>query len=106
MGFITSNLVTIMLIIGIAAFIVSVITQVTKNIGFLAKIPTDLQVIVLSIIVCLTGYFAYASYLKTEIIWYYIAGAIMGAFIVAFVTMYGWVKLTELFKRFVNKEGA
>ncbi len=98
--YITNNLVLLLTIIGALAFLVSVITEVTKGIGFLARIPTDLQVIILSALLCLVTYFAYASYFSIEIRWYYIAGCIIAAFIVAFVAMYGWEKLSTLYNRF------
>lgn len=101
MSFITNNLASIMFVIGLAVFLVAVITQVTKNIDILKKIPTDLQVIVLSIIICMVGYLAYAAYSNTAVTWYYVVGSFFGAFIVAFVSMYGWSKLKDLFKRLV-----
>jgi hypothetical protein len=104
---ISSNAVVLLTVIGVLAFLVSAITEVTKNIGILAKVPTDLQVIVLSLILCLLAYFSYVSYINTVIIWYYVAGAIIGSFIVSFVAMYGWDKLTQLWNRFqtTSKEG-
>jgi hypothetical protein len=101
----TNNLAIIMAIIGLAAFLVSVITEVTKGIGFLKRIPTDVQVIVLSVMVCLVAYFAYVSYFIIEIQWYFIAGCLVVAFIVAFVAMYGWEKLSSLYKRFAKDKG-
>jgi hypothetical protein len=103
-AFFTNNLVLLLTIIGVLAFLVSAITEVTKNVGFLKRIPTDLQVIVLSTALCLVAYFAYTSYFNVDIQWYYIAGCLIAAFIVAFVAMYGWEKMTALYKRFTNKE--
>jgi hypothetical protein len=102
---IMNNIALIMLVIGLAAFLVSVITEVTKGIGVMKKIPTDVQVIVLSIVVCLVAYLAYISYFNIEIQWYYIAGCFVIAFIVAFVAMYGWEKLNLLYKRFTKDKG-
>lgn len=96
----TNNALLLLAIIGVLAFLVSVITEVTKNIGFLAKIPTDLQVIILSVMLCLMTYFTYASYFKLKIEWYYISACLVAAFIVAFVAMYGWDKLSTLYSRF------
>lgn len=101
----TSNLILLLTIIGVLAFLVSVITEVTKNIGFLKRIPTDLQVIILSVLLCLFAYFSYTSYYLIKIQWYYIAGCFIAAFIVAFVAMYGWDKLTSLYKRFKEPGG-
>lgn len=95
----TNNILLIFTIIGVLVFLVSVITEVTKNIGFLKRIPTDTQVIALSILLCNVSYFAYISYFSIEIQWYHIAGCFVAAFIVAFVAMYGWAKLTALYDR-------
>lgn len=94
-----------LMILGGLAFLISVITEVTKNLGFLKRIPTDLQVIVLSILLCQVSYFGYISSFKIQFEWYYCAAAFMASFIVAFVAMYGWEKLTTLYKRFKSHGG-
>lgn len=94
-----SNMTVLIAVIGALAFCVSVITQVFKGVGFLAKFPTDALVFVLSIGITVAAFVAYMQYIHTEILWYMILAAIMAGFIVAFVAMYGWEKLTELWKR-------
>lgn len=86
--------------IGILAFIVSLITQVFKGVGVLAKIPTDILVFILSIAITVVAFIAYMQYIKLVIIWYMYVAAVIAGFIVAFVAMYGWEKLSELWKRF------
>lgn len=104
MNWIIENMALIVLVIGGFAFLVSIITEVTKNIGFLQNIPTDLQVIILSIVLCLLAYFSYVSYAGAGIVWYFVVGSIILAFIVAFIAMYGWEKFNQLWERFKNKE--
>lgn len=95
------NYVTILFaVIGVLAFIVSAITEVTKCIGFLKRIPTDLQVIVLSLVITILAYLAYCSYKAATIEWYIFVGVILTSFLVAFVAMYGWDKFNELWSRF------
>lgn len=94
------NFMLLFAIIGVFAFFVSMITEVTKNLGFLKRIPTDLQVIILAQLLCQVAYFAYVSYFSIEIQWYYVAGCVVAAFIVSFVAMFGWTKLSELYYRF------
>lgn len=86
--------------IGAIAFVVSVITQVLKGVKPLDKLPTDILVFILSIVLTLVAFFAYASYSGMIVLWYYVVGAVIGGFIVAFVAMYGWTKLKELWDRF------
>ncbi|MFT4143284.1 MAG: hypothetical protein QM644_02425 [Mobilitalea sp.] len=102
MDFTASTFVTILAVIGFLALIVSIITEVTKGVAILSKIPTNLQVIVLSITLTLVAYFAYISYSGSVIIWYYIAADIIAGFTVAYVTLYGWDKLAGLYKKFRN----
>lgn len=96
----TSNIMIILAVIGAIAFIVSVITQVIKGVGVFEKIPTDGLVLVLSIGITVAAFVAYMQYLHMTILWYMVLAAIMAGFVVAFVAMYGWEKLSELWKRF------
>ena len=88
-----TNMTAILAVIGALAFIVSVITQVFKGVGVLAKIPTDILVLVLSIGITVTAFVAYMQYIQQTIIWYMILAAILAGFLVAFVAMYGWRSL-------------
>ena len=102
MDFTAGTFATILAAIGLLALIVSIITEVTKGVAILSKIPTNLQVIVLSITLTLLAYFAYITYSGSVIIWYYIVADIIAGFTVAYVTLYGWDKLAGLYKKFRN----
>ena len=95
-----ANMTIILAIIGALAFVVSVVTQVIKGVCVFTKIPTDNLVFVLSIGITVAAFVAYMQYIQTSILWYMILAAIIAGFIVAFVAMYGWEKLSELWKRF------
>lgn len=99
-----ANMTMILAVIGALAFMVSVITQVFKGVGVLSKIPTDILVFVLSIGITVVAFVAYMQYIQMTILWYMILAAIMAGFIVAFIAMYGWEKLSELWKRFGRTE--
>lgn len=103
MEIIIQNMTLIIAILGALAFMVSVITQVFKGVGFLSKIPTDILVFVLSIVLTVAAFIAYMQYIQQAILWYMILAAIMAGFIVAFISMYGWQKLSELWERFNPK---
>lgn len=98
------QITTLMGAIGAIAFVVSVITQVLKGVKPLDRLPTDILVFILSIVLTLVAFFAYASYAGLVILWYYVVGAVIAGFIVAFVAMYGWTKLKELWDRFKTGE--
>ena len=86
--------------VGALAFIVSVITEVVKRIGAMKKVPTDVVVLALSMVLTVVAFLAYAQYTSIAIVWYWIVAAIICGFFVAFIAMYGWNKLTELWARF------
>lgn len=100
MEFVFQNMTLFLAIIGAIAFMVSVITQVFKGVGALSRIPTDMLVLVLSIGLTVTAFVAYMQYAQLKIIWYMIIAAILAGFIVAFVSMYGWEKMTDLWYRY------
>ena len=91
-------------LLGIMAFIVSVITEVIKETKAVKKIPTDLLVITLSLILSVTAYFTFAAINDKAVIWYEVIGAIIVGFFVAFVAMFGWSKLDALYERFRNRD--
>ena len=97
---IVANMTIILAIIGTLAFFVSLITQVIKGIGIFARVPTDILVFVLSIGITVAAFVAYMQYIQMTILWYMVLAAIMAGFVVAFVAMYGWEKLSDLWKRF------
>lgn len=102
-----TNMTLLLGVIGILAFAVSIIVQVFKGVSVLKKIPTDILVFVLSIALTVTAFVAYMQYVQQAILWYMIIAAILAGLLVAFVAMYGWEKVSELWKRFYrgNVEG-
>ena len=92
--------------VGALAFVVSVITEVIKGIGVMKKVPTDIVVIILSMVLTVVAFFAYAQYVALVVAWYWVVAALICGFFVAFIAMYGWSKLNELWTRFNpnNKE--
>lgn len=97
---ILQNGAVILTIIGAMATFVTIVTEFTKTWGFLNRIPTSLQVLVVSMLVSILSVVIYVQMQKAEMIWYYIVGAIVLGWIVAYVSMYGWEKLTEMWGRF------
>ena len=51
-------------VVTLLAFLVSLITETIKNLGFLKKIPTNLVVLVLSVLLCIIAYVIAASVLN------------------------------------------
>lgn len=93
----------ILLGVAILCTFLSIVTEFTKQLGFLNKIPTDLQVLILSIIVCIIAYLAYASYTQVAITWYVLVAVIAAAFVVAIICCKGWSFVIDIWKRFYKK---
>ncbi len=99
-----TNMSMILLVAAAICTLVSIITEFTKEIGILNRIPTDLQVLVLSIIICTIVFFAYISYAKISFVWYYLVATIFAAFVIAIICTKGWDYLIGIRKRFYRKE--
>lgn len=85
--------------IGVTAFIVSVITQAIKEMPILKKIPTNVVVLVLSLILCPVEVVVLCQYYNIVILWYYIFASFIAAFIVYLVATGGWERVTELWNK-------
>lgn len=86
--------------IAAGAFIVSLIIQLIKDLPLLKKVPTQIVVIVLSIIICVIAYGSYTAINHSTIRWYMVVAAILAGFIVAYISMYGFDNLKKLWDRF------
>lgn len=86
--------------IAIVAIVVSVIVELTKNTKPLDKIPTELEVIVLSVAGAVLAIFVLSSIYNFTILWYYIVGAVIVGLFSAYVTMFGWEKLITIVNKF------
>lgn len=92
--------VTLILIgIGILAFLVSVITQVIKEMPWLKNIQTNAVALVIALILCPLAVVILCIYLQIVIVWYYIVGAVIAAFIVYLVATGGWEKVSQMWNR-------
>lgn len=89
-----------LIVLAAAAFTVSVITEVTKNLAILKYIPTDLYVIVLAFVVCMVAFLVGAQVMQVKVRWYMLACVLVISFYVAFLAMFGWQRMAALWKRF------
>lgn len=95
----------IIVAVGLLAFLVSVIVQVLKQIKWLEEhVPTQITVIVVSLILCPAAMAAMASYYSVPIDWFMVFASFIAAFIVALVSMDGWERVTELASRMIRKK--
>lgn len=90
--------------IGVMAFLVSVVTQVIKELPGLKNLPTSMIVIILSLVICPLAMLALLEYLKQPVTWYMVFACMLAAFVVALVSMDGWERLKEIWNRTVYKK--
>jgi hypothetical protein len=92
--------VVIIGVLGALSFMVQVIVQVTKEMSPFIKIPTKMWAIFVSLIVCQLALFIYASWASIMVIWYYVVLALFMGFVVAYIAIFGWDTLKELYLRY------
>lgn len=85
--------------IGVLAFVVSVITQVLKEIPGLKQIQTNAVALVVSLILCPVSLIVACQYFKIVIFWYYVFASFIAAFIVYLVSTGGWERVHEMWAR-------
>ena len=96
---ILQSVTMVLVAMGVLAFLVSVITQVVKNLGVLKEVATNIVVVALSIVLTLGCAIAYLQYIKQPILWYYIFACIIAAFIIALISMSGWQAVIKIWDR-------
>lgn len=90
--------------VGVMALVVSCITEALKKWKwFDEKVPTELTVIVLSLILCPICMRGMAEYYGVPIESFMVFASFIAAFIVALVSMDGWERVTGLAERFIRK---
>lgn len=102
MQIITENSVLLIGVLGVLAFIVSLIVEVLKELPGIKKIPTKLFVIIISLIVTVVALFVYSEMQGIIVLWHYVVLAVFTAFVVAYISINGWDTLKELKDRFIK----
>jgi len=97
--FLMESVTYVLMAIGVTAFIVSIITQAIKEMPILKKIPTNVVVLVLALILCPVEVIVLCQYFQIVIVWYYVFASFIAAFIVYLVSTGGWERVTELWKK-------
>lgn len=95
MQYVTYGLVAL----GVLSFLVAIIVQVIKELPGLRKIPTSVVALTVSLILCPLAAVIACQYFKIAMVWYYIIGSVMAAFIVYLVATGGWERIIEIWNR-------
>lgn len=103
LDFIVQNSMILLASLGLLAFIVNIITELTKDINPIKKIPTKLYVIFVSIIVDFLCLIVYSNFENKAINIVNFIIAFIASFVVAYISIYGWETFNELKDRFIIK---
>lgn len=85
--------------VGVMAFIVSIITQVIKEMPKLREIQTNAVALAVSLILCPISVIVACQYFKIVIEWYYVFASVIAAFIVYLVSTGGWERVSDMWNR-------
>jgi hypothetical protein len=85
--------------IGVLATLVSIVTQVIKNMGILKEVATNIVVCVLSLLLTVTTVIIILQYLQMQVLWFYIIGSLIAGFVVALIAMSGWKAVFDIWNR-------
>ncbi len=86
-------------IVGILVVMTNIITQVLKKVTW-EKLPTNILVVIISMVLTLTAFFAYCQVNAVAVVWYMVAAAVVLGFMVAYAAMFGFDKLKEALSQF------
>ena len=78
-------------------FTVNIIVEVVKRL--IPKVPTDIVVFIISIVITVLALYIAASVMKITVMWYYAVGAVVLGIFVAYAAMFGFDKFKELYDR-------
>ena len=86
-------------IIGLLAFLVSVVVQVIKELPGIVKIPTSIVALAASVVLCPVALVELCNYYKIVITWYYAFASFLAAFVVYLVATGGWERVKAIWDR-------
>lgn len=90
----------ILIYVAITAIVSSIIVQLTKNTKYLDKFPTELETIIVNVVIGMVIFFGVWSYKGYGLTWYLIVGVFILTLISAFVCMEGWDSLVTIINKF------
>ena len=95
MTILTDRLATLMIVIAVLVALTNIVVEVLKKLT-MNKLPTDLLAILVAMALTLLAFFAWAAYAGVQILWYYVAAAVLVGIMVAYAAMFGFDKLKAI----------
>lgn len=93
----------IVLVVGIMAVAVSLITEGLKAVKTIDLMPTRLVAYLVSLVITPISYVGYMTYLNEPIEWFMVFASFLAAFMIAKVSIGGWDEVMELINRCMKK---
>lgn len=94
---IATIITTLIAIIGVLVALVNIVVEVLKKVLW-DKVPTNALAVIVSLVLTLLAFFAWAAYTGSAILWYMVSAAVILSFLVAYAAMFGFDKLKEILK--------
>lgn len=88
------NMSVIISVIGALMVLTNIVVQVIKKATW-DKLPTNVLVVVVALVLTLAAFFAYCSIKSITVAWYMIVAAVVVGFMVSYAAMFGFDKLKE-----------
>lgn len=88
------NLSAILSIIGVLVALTNISVQVFKKMTW-GKLPTNILVVIISMVLTLATFFAYCEIKAITVVWYMVFAAVVLGILVAYAAMFGFDKLKE-----------
>lgn len=85
----------LMLVIGALVILTNIIVEVLKKVTW-EKINTNILAVIVALVLTMVVFLALMAYFSIAIRWYYIAAAVVAAFMVAYAAMFGFDKLFSM----------
>lgn len=93
----------LLVVIGALVILTNIIVEVLKKFTY-EKIPTNILAVLVALVLTIVAFFALMSWVALPIRWYYVAAAIVVAFMVAYAAMFGFDKLKEALSKIENMQ--
>lgn len=87
----------VMFVMACLVFGVNIIVEVVKKV--IPQVPTTLLATVLSVVVTMVAFFAWATIIDLTVLWYYVVAAFVLGLCVAYAAMFGFDKFKQALER-------
>lgn len=88
-----------LILVGVLAFLTSLIVQVVKELPGIKNIQTNVVALAVAAVLCIVAMLLLCTYYNVPVVWYYIVAALIAAFLVYLVATGGWEKLKAIWDR-------